>query len=149
MSTFLHSPADILAALLVAQSQGGDAEASPLPAWPVYVTDEPGAPDNVLTVFDTAPVLNGRRMADGVQVQHYGLQVRVRGAAPAAGWAKARSLAVFLAETVRLNRVTLEASQYLVSAVSQTSLLSLGKESPESKRVLYTVNCLAAMRALT
>lgn len=148
MPVFLHSPADILATLLVTGGEGGDQSLTPLPAWPVYVMDEPGSPDNVLTVFDTSPVTNGRRMVDGVRVQHWGLQVRIRATTPLLGWAKAQSLGVFLDEVVKQSPVQLGTSRYLVEAISLTSLLSLGKETPTSKRVLYTINCLASMRAL-
>lgn len=147
MSTPLaHSPADILRRTLIATGQGNDPPTSP---WPVYAAGEPNAPDNVVTVYDTLGRGDGRAMPTGERTEHHGVQVRVRAGTHKDGYAKARAVAVALDESIYDVAVTLDAQQYLVHSVTRTGdVLALGKESPTSRRSLFTINALVTIRAL-
>jgi hypothetical protein len=143
---FLHSPAEIVRALLIDLGLGTDPSSNT--DWPVYATGEPdgrGVVDAVLTVYDTTPTQDGRSMPDGEQVYHYGFQVRVRAADHPTGFVKASAIRLALNETVRRNTVTISTQRYLVHAASGVNLLTLGKDTPATKRSLFTVNGMVSI----
>ncbi len=144
----LHSPADVLATLLVTLGAATDPEAATLGDWPVYVDSEPPTPDDVLTVYDTTARTFGRSMIDGETLLHEGVQVRVRATDHTTGLIKARAIRQKLDEVVHLNNVTVDGTDYLVWSVDTTSLLKLGKETPTSKRSLFTINGTCSIRRL-
>ena len=121
-------------------------------AWPIYVARTPNAPDSVITVTNTTPRTQGRTSPNGITIHHYGVQIKVRDAGPTDGWVKANALTVALDQTVLLSVVTLEdtdgtgSSTYMVYAISHSGILSLGKETPTSKRDLFSINALVALR---
>jgi len=145
---FQHSPADILQALLVANgktSEPGDGE-----AWPNYVSAEPAAPDNCVTIYDTPGRSSGRAQFDGEVFEAHGFQVRVRATDHATGWRKANEIRQYLAESVYLENVALTIGtthyHYLIWSVSGLgNVLVLGKE-PTSARKLFTINAVASIR---
>ncbi len=140
-----HSPASIVRTLLVSLSQGVDPPATS--GWTIQDTSEPDQPDDTITVYDTAGRKQGRSQIDGETFEIHGLQIRVRAANSVTGWAKARALAIVVDTSVYRNSVTIGASQYLVQHISRTGdVLSLGKETPNSKRSIFTLNALISVR---
>jgi hypothetical protein len=153
---FRHSPADILAQLLVDIKQC-DAAADPDPlsptGWPVRVNGEPTVPDNHITCYDTTPQEDGREMIRGEMFHHFGFQIRVRSTDQLTGWAKADAIHTALTEQVYQEVVTLPlagggSAQYNVQNASAKSPLHLGKDAPGSKRSLHTINGLLSVLAL-
>jgi hypothetical protein len=143
--TLSHSPADILRYALVSLGLGTLAPTTP---WPVFAGQEPSAPDNCITVYDVAGTDSGY-VQQGERQEQHGWQVRVRGQDHATGYAKARAVAVALDEDLYQETVTIGASSYLVWSVTRTSdVLSLGLDSPASKRHLFTVNGTICVRQL-
>jgi hypothetical protein len=141
-----HSPAKIIRELLIALGLG---QRAPVEPWPVYALSEPEAPDNVLTVFNTTGVDHGRIMATGERDTHEGIQIRVRSASEEDGYLHAKNICRLLDTTVLRTGVALEAISYRVNSFNRTSpIICLGKESPESKRYLFTVNGLIALEQL-
>ena len=150
-STLTHSPAQIIRELLVQlelgvlPSDGG--------SWPIYVSSIPDSPDNVITIIDTLGFSDGRIQTDGEAVEHPGFQVTVRAANHQTGWEKANDIRVVLSETVLHNTVSIldnvgtGESIYTVHAVSKIGgIIALGKELPTSKRNLFTINAVVALR---
>ena len=145
--TLTHSPADILRWLLV--SLGAGSAPSSSSDWPIFATQEPDRPDNCITVFDTAGVLDGRQMPTGVQMEHEGWQIRIRARTHNVGWQKAKEIADLLDQSVVRYVVVIGGHQYLVQCVSRTSgVLSLGEESPQTKRRVFTLNGIMAVREI-
>lgn len=149
----LHSPAQVLQKLLIDFSFGFDGTVTSPPAWSCYASSEPDSPDNCITVYDTAGKTFGREQILGDTLEHYGLQFKVRSSVYDVGWLKAHALAQLLDESVRLNTVTVPASAnaaeatYVVFSVNRTGpILPLGKDTPGSKRNVFTVNATAAIR---
>lgn len=142
-----HSPAHVLRQLLVDLGLGGQVGGT----WPAYVSSEPDSPDSALTVYNTASRDQGTTGPDGEVQELHGVQVRVRAADDVTGWAKARSVAVSLDAvshaTVTVTRAGTTTSTYLVDCVVRNGdVRSLGKDSPTSKRNLYTIDLLVAVR---
>lgn len=139
----LHSPAAIIAKLLVAAGAGSDPPAGP---WPVFVANEPTNPSNCVTVYNTAGTSDGRSMLDGAVFTHPGIQVRVR-SDDESGWLKAEALRKLLAEGVRQASVVVGDATYTVYCCARISnVIPLGKEAPTSKRSIFVVNCTVALR---
>ena len=143
-----HSPADVVRYLLINESQGT------LPSddddWPVFADGEPDSPDSVITVYNIPGRQHGRVMYSGERQEHHGVEVRIRDPDSQDGYAKARAIAVALDESVRLSSVTIGASVYLVYSVSRLGdVIALGKEVPSSKRNLFTINAIVALRQTT
>ena len=155
---FLHSPAQIIQQVLIDLAAGTDPtpwedeEAAialgSVAAWPVFSVGEPSRPDNVITIYDTSPQSDGSSMVDGETWFHYGFQVMVRTTLHKNGFVKANYIHKALDEDVYNTVVTLTEPdvQYLIQSISGTLPLVLGKETPSSKRDLFTINALATLR---
>lgn len=142
-----HPVSDILRRLLVTLGAGTLPSASG--SWPIHL-DEPDTPDNVITVYGTVGRDDGRIQFSGERDQHRGFQVRVRAVSQIVGQAKAESVAKILDEDAYTDTVSITTdsvtSSYLVHSVSRTSeVIPIGKETPASKRFIYTINAVAAL----
>lgn len=143
-----HSPADVIAQVLINLGLGTDPSGSG--SWPVHVFTEPDSPDNCLTVYETTGESHGRDQITGETQEHYGIQVRVRSASPKTGYTKARDIAVKLAKNVLRTPVTIDSSTYLVQSVDKISnVLPVGMDAPESRRHLFTINSLTSVKETT
>jgi hypothetical protein len=149
-----HSPADVVAALIVSLGGGTDpledAAEQARSSWPVKVSRTPDRPDQVLVVTDTAGRDLARPHPVGRRAQLYGVQIKVRACTHAAGWAKASSLAELLSlgANVYDAQVALGEAAYVVHSVQFTGpALALGAESGTERR-LFTLNALVGIRQL-
>ncbi len=138
-----NSPAEIARQLLVDLGIGV-APATPPSDWMAYDSSEPSIPDNCLTIYDTAGSSDGRYMHDGELRYHYGLQFRIRSKDHPTGWVKADALRTALSQ-VYVQHVTIGSTNYVVHAITKIGeILVLGKDAPNSKRSLFTVNTTIA-----
>lgn len=146
-SELIHSPADILRYLFIVKGTG----TLPLDsgAWPINVAQQPSDPDECITLFDTVGVQHGRTAPDKERNEHHGVQLLVRSADHATGWAKARAVAVAADKNVLHDLVTIGSDRYCVkTVVRRGGVLALGSETPlqgfgkmsVSKRLLFSVN---------
>lgn len=141
-----HSPADVIRRVLIALGQGADPPATP---WPVYSSFEPGSPDNIITTFDTTGRDHGRTAPDSERQVHHGVQVRVRANSHGAGFQKARQIALAL-DGIYQYTITISGKTYLLHSFNRTSeVVVIGKESPESRRSVFTVNGLVALMIIS
>lgn len=142
----LHSPAKILAALLINLDVAADPPARP---WPVFVGNEPTDPDDCLTLYDTTGFMAARSMIDGELVEWAGWQLRVRAVTQQTGFVKATALRRTMSEDILTVAVALDGTTYLVHCLNRFSgVISLGKDVTNSKRYLFTLNgTMAVSRA--
>jgi len=134
-----HSPADIVRYLIIKLSQGT------LPSdngvWPVYASNVPDTPDSVITTTDTVGLHQGRTQNEGRVQERYGFQVAVRSVGHTNGYSKAQAIVVALDESAYQDLIRIDTTDYIVWAISRTTgVLAVGKETPDSKRDLFTVN---------
>jgi len=147
VGTLGNSPAEILRALLI------DLGVGCLPSdeleWPIGVYEEIPTPDNTITIYDTSGNLDGRIQSNGVYHEQYGIMVRVRGTKSPVGNLKARQISEVFDKSIRNNTVSIESNQYLVTTVNRKGgVMSLGWESPTSRRSLFTLNALMNVQQL-
>lgn len=140
----VHSPADIIRRLLIQAGYGSD---PPNLSWPIYAASEPDLPDSVITVFDTAGVDHGRMSVTGDRAEHHGFQIRVRARDHLTGYAKARAISVAMDEVFYQEVVIIAGTTYLVHSLNRTTdVLSIGKQVPNSRRNLFTLNGLTSIK---
>lgn len=135
--TLTHSPAQVVQYYLAAQ---GVAVVAPAAGpWKVYRDNEPDMPDQVITIYDTSPVLEGRDMRSNEVIEHPGIAVRVRAVTSDPAKTKAREVKAKLTALKR-TQVTVAGVVYLVKAFTLTTgVIPLG-EQDKNNRVLYTLN---------
>jgi hypothetical protein len=140
-----HSTANIIQRLLV--NLGLGVRASVGGTWPIGFAREQNSPDNAITVFDTAGKDNGSNMITGERSEHLGIMIKVRATKHSIGWTKAQTIATQL-DTVTTNRlVTISGTDYTVYSVRRTTqVLSLGKEEPDNRRNIFSVNATVSLR---
>ena len=139
-----HSPAKILAEILVlgvapyftALEDGG--------AWPIYISSMPdglGTSDNCAAIYDTAGEKEVRLLS-GVSWFKYGFQIRIRSLVYLLGWVKAKAVLAFLG-TVHNEAVVIEDDTYTIESIILTSpVFSLGAEPGTRRREIFTLNGL-------
>lgn len=148
--TLTHAPADVIRNLII--DLGDGTAPSDASAWPVYVATEPNAPDNVITITDTTPVIQGHSQINGEVQENYGVQIRLRANDFHEGQEKARAIAVALdaatLKTVRVGDVagTGDESYTVMSVTRISGPLSLGKNVTTSKLNVFTINYTVAMQ---
>jgi len=143
----LHSPADIIARLLIALGQGV-ATGSGAP-WQVQADAEPSSPDDTITVYNELGNIDARSMLDGEYMEHEGFQVRVRATDSKIGFKKIRSIADQLAKHVHVATVVIDASTYLIyNCCLKGNVIPLGRQ-PGTKRFLFTLNGTVALREVS
>ncbi len=135
MSQF--SPADVIRKLLI---DNGEEEGD------VFVSLLPDDPDEAICVYDTPGTSDGRLMATGEQIEHKGIQVRVRGKDYPTAWRWANDLA----ELLDAQKKTIVAMDpplyYVVHNVSRRgAILPAGIESEDRRRHEFTINAVTTL----
>lgn len=142
-----HSPAEVVRAVLLEKALGSSPDLAPLQAWPIYVGGEPGSPDSVITVYGTAGVDHGREIVEGEVTGPYGFQIRLRSNDYPTGRDKIETIWDTLSQSTYRVPVSVGSQDYFVHAIVRFGdILELGKESPNSKRSLFTFNAMIVHR---
>lgn len=129
----MRSPADIIYHYLIAGlSSVGDLSVALLR----------DTPDDTVSIFDTAGRLDGRIMSTGEVVEHYGIQIQVRGKDYLTTYERARGIAEFL-DATKKEVVAIESDEaYTLWNVSRTgAIIPVGIETVDDRRRhLFTLN---------
>lgn len=147
-----HSPADVVRQLLIDLGLGTaiSTAGAPTGAWPVYHASAPPEPDRIITVRSTTGIDGGRSHPDGERLTHHGIQVAIRSVSESEGYIKANAIAIALDQSVRRVTVTVDGVNYLVYCFSKVGdVIPAGKETPTSKRSLFTINPMVSLRKVT
>lgn len=142
--TLEHGPADIIGQLLVDLGVASDPTTDT--SWPVSVSEDLATPDNAISVFDTQGVEQGSVHNDGEVQEQEGILIRIRARDYPTGFTKAHAIAIQLDQNVSYEPVLLGSKNYIVHSVNRTGgVIHVGKESPSSKRHLFTINAVVAL----
>jgi len=140
-----YSPARVLLSALADLSLGAIGASQ----WALYAAFMPDRPDDAISLYNTTGLTQGRIQINGETQEQHGIQVRIRSATEEAGWAKARAIAVALDTSIRETEVSVASDAFILHSTNRTSdVISLGLESPTTKRRLYTINVTASIRQL-
>lgn len=141
MESLVHSPANIIRAYLLSVP-GFQGTLPPFAgvvnygrfSWPIFVGILPDAPDNAITIYDTTGSMDGRHMRTGQQIEHYGLQVRVRAETYDLAWRKADEI-LRICDRTKRNAVTVDGDTYTIQNIDRsTQLIDLGEEKERLRR---------------
>ena len=139
-----HSPSDIAAQLLIDLGLFTNPELDPIQAWPVYPSNEPERPDNILSIYDIETWDHGRTQPNGVMQGPHGVQFKLRAKTHLIGWTKVDTLC----DRLQLRTggcynvdVTIDGTRYHIHSFCGISqVIPLGKESPTSTRRVFVIN---------
>jgi len=128
----MRSPADILYHHLLGLSTIGD----------LMVALLRDTPDDTTSVFDTAGRLDGRLMESGKVIEHYGIQIQVRGKVYLSTFQRALDIADFLDATKKESVAIGSDEVYTIWNVSRTgAIVPVGIETVDDRRRhLFTLN---------
>lgn len=150
MIQFQHLVGEIIQHLFIGYGLGVDPDILPRGSWPVYSTTLPTHPDNLIVVRGTTGRSHGRTMVDGETLNHYGFQVMIRAVDDRIGNRKAEDIRYKMQVAMYQNVITIGASRYLIPCISNIGqVLCLGFDHPNSKRSLFSLNAVSAIRPLT
>lgn len=144
-----HSPADVLAQMMVDLGLGTDPPDED--AWPVYATKEPNLPDQVMTVFDALGTSYGYSSNDGYHYHKEGVQVRARATTPKDGYTKLAFIVGYLNKNALAKQVTvtLDGTSYCVEVVTLGMVIPLRRtDVPTSSRSVHVTNGFVTLRQL-
>lgn len=163
-----HSPARIVQQLLIDLGHATDPDDATgddqsYGDWPVFRGNPPDRPDNIIVVTDTVGPNFGDTQVDGEFQERGGFQLMVRSQAYEEGFRKLHAVAVHLSR-LSCRHVTIELTDelfvtgpppgithteltYFVQSFKQTTnVLRLGTDTPQGKRLLFSVNFHAPFR---
>jgi hypothetical protein len=140
-----HTPARVLAQVLIDLGLATNPEAATLGPWPVYAGKEPDEPDDAMTIYDTAGRDQGRVNPDSTRLELYGVQVRVRSAVRQDSYVQSWAVAAAL-DALYWRTVVVEVESYLLRNVARAGPPAvLGTDSPRTGRWLCTTNFLLSL----
>jgi hypothetical protein len=128
--------------------------------WPIGADTESDVTDDLVTIYDTQGVNEGRTTPNCQRQEHPGVQVRVRSTTPLAGFKKAQQIGVALDQVgypegsawTPQRTVTIPGSTatYRVFAVTRnTNIINAGKNVPNTKHSIFTINAILVLKQLT
>lgn len=137
------SKADIVRYSLIEHGMGSDPHFTPIEStpWPIYVSQQPNEPDNVITVYNTAGITEGRIHINGMVPEQFGIQIRVRSVDYPTGLDKISDIVKTLDEEVY--REIVKFGETLVvfhAATRRGSIFPLGRDQTDGDREAFTVN---------
>ena len=139
----IHTSAEILAQYMM--SLGIFEMPSRAASWPLYVAFLPARENgnDSAVITETTGVLDGR-YADGVYVEHYGSQLRVRSLSYSEGYLKTCNASLEL-NSILNTPITLDGVFYRINNVSRTSsVIPLGVEE-NGRGFSFSVNFLTTI----
>jgi len=113
-----------------------------LQGYQLFYSFLPDDPDNAIAIFDTSGRLDGRLMRTGEQIEHYGIQIQVRGRDYVEAWRLANTIATYL-DSLRKEVVVTEAGDaYILHNVSRSgAVIPIGVETVNTRlRRLFSIN---------
>ncbi len=145
----MSSPASVVRKLLI------DAALVPnstVAQWSPFVSQLPDDPDTALALYDTAPVLQGRIMRTGEQIEKYGVQLRFRSSIYNVVFSKAEAVRDFMDAVMPVVVVAITPEdQWTIQNISRTSgILTTGIEvDGDRKRHNLTINVILTAGRIT
>lgn len=145
-----HQVSNIIQQLLIAEGYGTSPSSNT--DWATFFNREPDSKDNQISVLDREGI-NGPRLASPAQTgliernTHHGFQILVKGLPREPAHVKAQAIASFL-DQINNEIITIDSTTYTIFTIIRTSdVLNLGVEVEASRRSLFSINSIAALRS--
>lgn len=146
-----YSPAGMIAQFFVNKGLASAPQLSQ--AWPVFISfmpaaNPPNVPVNCIAIYDTTGIMDGRYQDDGTQIQHPGIQIRVRSRYFPDGYNRSVSLQDEMDAAINYV-LDVGENNFLIQNISRrTNIVPLGNE-PDTNFELFTINAICTIRPLT
>lgn len=118
-------------------------------AWPCFLSNEPdrkGVPHNVVTIYDTEGVKDGRLHNTKEVIEHPGVQVRIRASTFTLGWDKVQDI-ITAVDAAQRAAVDVGSLFYFLDNASRIGPpLPIGVQEGTRRRELFTINLLLTIR---
>lgn len=117
-------------------------QASVIGGYQLFYSYLPDDPDNAIAIFDTAGRLDGRMMRTGEQIEHYGIQITIRGRNYVEAWRLANSIATYLDAVKKETVVIPGGDTYILHNVSRSgAVIPVGIETVNTRlRRIFSIN---------
>jgi hypothetical protein len=145
LTPFSNSPSDVLRWLLIGAGVGTDPSLTQ--DWPIYVANDPEepfgstAPDDCITILDTAGEEEIRSQPDNEVFHREGVQILVRAATHPIGYAKAATVRQAIIAVINASVLVGTASYFVPNCMKIGQVLPLGRDRPNSARSRFSINC--------
>jgi hypothetical protein len=165
-----HSPARIIQEFLILYGFGIDPndwmQSGDIPngVWPIYEGRCPDRPDDIIQVTGTVGRDFGYTQLDSERQEMYGIQILVRSHKDSYAYLKAQDIAVLGIDRIRRVEFAIGGTEvgsgtgtgtgtgsggmrYIIHSVFRTSEAKFeGRDTPQGKRVNYSINAIASIR---
>lgn len=133
------SPAEAISILLSDRGLG----VTPRPGlknmkWPIFISSIPENPDEVICLYDTAGIPDGRMMESGEQIIHPGVQIRVRSNKYQDGWEKCEAIGRHL-DSLHRQQITRGEVNYIIHSITRRPTIAMGREQ-DGTRQNFSIN---------
>lgn len=137
----MSSPAKVIRAYLVANGLGVLPAAAGSPDWKVFVGKEPQDPDNIITVYNPAGLIELKNMRDGEQFVHHGVQFRFRNLDYELGWAKGIAVKDLMTKGTKMSPVAVpgDSTDWIIQSFNLTMDLAFLLEEEKKNRQVFTM----------
>jgi hypothetical protein len=138
-----HTPAFILKDYLTGLGIVGDVYAQVF--WPCYVSYMPDVDGNIVSIYDTTPVVH-HRVYDGMYNIHYGIQIIIKSEDVTEGAAKMEQI-FNTCEKINKSIVAIDSSTtYIIGTCAFSSgIIYLGREWGTGRRSVFSLNLLCTI----
>lgn len=163
-----HSPARIVQEFLILEGYGIDPDDWPqdrdIPngIWPIFRGRESDRPDELIRVSGTTGRGFGDTQVDSERQEMYGIQIMVRSHDDDYAHLKANNIAVLGIDKINNYNLSLGGTEvgsgtgtgtgsggvyYIIRSAYRTSEAQFeGRDTPQGKRIYYTINCVVTIR---
>lgn len=151
---FVDSAAVVIQELLIQAGQASDPTVLPIGQWPIYKGVEPPptatVPGEIITVYATQGLDQGRTNPDGQLMNIYGFQLRIRSNDDVDGKAKLESIREWMSRWVDNYTITLASgtTYFIPAIVGIGQVLELSRDRPPTGYYICTLNAQSAIRAI-
>lgn len=153
-----HSPAEIVLEVLIATGNGARVNSVTPVDWMVFQNKTVEAKDlntanfltdKLISVYDTAGVVNNRNFITGNYDEFYGVTIllRLNEFEDTAGFQKAKSIQHYLDTHINRYTISIDSSDYIVHQMRRTSDIIRSNDLDEDSVIglIYTLNYLATI----
>jgi len=141
-----HTPAHIFQRLLIQNGFGSNPSDS-TGNTPIYVSFLPDDVNEGIALYNTVGI-GEEKDSSGEQVEHYGVQIRIRSGKEKDGWLLGHSIKKWL-DSIMWKEIEIDNTIYWIMSVRCGLVNSLGIEPETKRKFIFTINVVATIKMET
>jgi hypothetical protein len=140
-----ESPAAIIAQFLIDEGIMTVPENDDL--WPLYISMLPSLKGDCGAIYDTQGTKDGKQMR-GKYVGHPGVMIKIRSEEYITGWDKINDIGKAL-DVLTAQEVTIDDASFVIKNVSRIGDIGKLGIEPETRKNLFSLNCICCIEEIT